>query len=100
MVQHHDLHALTGSYVLDAVEGPERDRFELHLRRCPSCVTEVRGLRETAARLAMAAAAQPPAPLREQVLAMARRTRQLPPVTAERSRRRPAWMPRRSPSPS
>ncbi len=81
--QNHGLHTLTGSYVLDAVEGPERERFERHLRHCPACVTEVRGLRETATRLAMAAAAQPPARLRERVLAMARHTRQLPPVTAE-----------------
>ena len=71
MFQHHELHALTGSYVLDAVESPERERFERHLHRCPACVTEVGSLREAAARLAMAVAAQPPASLREQVLAMA-----------------------------
>src|ERR1700733_2518480 len=29
--------------------------FERHLRRCPSCVTEVRGLREAAARIVIAA---------------------------------------------
>jgi hypothetical protein len=89
MFRHHELHTLTGSYVLDAVETPERERFERHLRRCPSCLTEVGGLRETAARLAMAAAAQPPAPLREQVLAMAARTRQLHPVTVDRPAGRP-----------
>jgi anti-sigma-K factor RskA len=98
MFRHHDLHTLTGSYVLDALDGSERERFERHLRRCPSCAAEVRGLRETAARLAMAAAAQPPAPLRERVLAAAGRTRQLPPATAGRSRGRRgrAWMPRLS----
>jgi anti-sigma factor RsiW len=89
MFRHHELHALTGSYVLDAVESPERERFERHLHRCPSCTAEVGGLRETAARLAIAAAAQPPARLREQVLAMAARTRQLHLVTVERPRRAP-----------
>jgi anti-sigma-K factor RskA len=89
MFQRHELHTLTGSYALDALAGPEREKLERHLRRCPSCAAEVAGLRETAARLATAGAAQPPASLREQVLAGAERTRQLPPVSAERSRRRP-----------
>jgi anti-sigma factor RsiW len=82
-----ELHTLTGSYALDALETPERKRFERHLGRCPSCTAEVRGLRETAARLAQAAAVQPPASLHERVLAAAGRTRQLP-VSAGQSRRR------------
>ena len=93
MFQHHELQVLTGSYVLDAVESPERERFERHLHRCPSCMAEVGGLRETAARLAIAAAAHPPAPLREQVLALAGRTRQLHPVTVERPPGRPSLRP-------
>jgi anti-sigma factor RsiW len=87
MFQRHELHTLTGCYALDALEGPERKRFERHLRRCPSCTAEVRGLRDTAARLAQAVAVQPPASLREQVLAAAGRTRQLP-VSAGQSRGR------------
>ena len=55
-----DLHVLTGSYALDAVPDPERAEFERHLQHCPSCDAEVRGLRETAARLAMAQALAPP----------------------------------------
>ena len=96
MFQRHELHTLTGSYALDALEDPEREQFERHLRRCSSCAAEVRGLRETAARLTMTDAIQPPAGLREQVLAAAGRTRQLPPVTAGRSRlhRSRAWIPR------
>jgi anti-sigma-K factor RskA len=79
-----DLHTLTGAYALDAVDDAERDRFEHHLRRCESCRHEVSGLRETATRLAMAVARQPPAGLRERVLTAAAQTRQLPPVTDER----------------
>jgi anti-sigma-K factor RskA len=91
-----DPHALTGAYVLDALEDGERDRFERHLRRCQSCVAEVRGLRETATRLAMAETLQPPAAMRQQVLASAARTRQLPPLTDQQPERAPRtiWLPR------
>jgi len=75
-----NMHALTGIYVLDAMDPAERKRFEHHLARCPACGTEVRGLQATATEFAVAVAAQPPAQLREQVMAAAARTRQLPPV--------------------
>lgn len=82
-----DLHVLTGSYVLDAVSPDEREEFERHLQTCPTCAAEVRGLRETAARLAMARAVAPPARMEQRVLAATYRTRQLPPLPADRSRR-------------
>jgi anti-sigma factor RsiW len=88
-----DPHVLTGSYTLDALSEPERKDFERHLRRCRSCEAEVRGLRETAARLALANALRPPPGMQERVLAASDRTRQLlsrRPATAGRS-----W-PRRS----
>ena len=87
-LQRHELHTLTGSYALDAVQGEELAEFERHLSRCPSCTAEVRGLRETAARLALATAERPPAAMRGRVLALADRTRQLPPLTNERPARR------------
>jgi anti-sigma-K factor RskA len=87
-LQRHDLHTLTGSYALDALPGEELAEFERHLSRCPSCMSEVRGLRETAARLALATAERPPAAMRGRVLTMAERTRQLPPLTDERPARR------------
>jgi hypothetical protein len=80
-VQRHELHLLTGSYALDALTGKEQAEYEKHLARCPSCAEEVRGLRETAARLAMATAVVPPPQMRERVLAAVPRTRQLPPMT-------------------
>ena len=81
-----DLHVLTGSYVLDAVDDAEREEFERHLPHCPACEAEVRGLRETAARLAMARAVTPPARMEQRVLAAAHQTRQLPPLPAPRCR--------------
>ena len=81
-----DWHVLTGSYALDALPDPERVEFERHLQHCPSCEAEVRGLRETAARLAMAQALQPPPGMEQRVLAAAYRTRQLPPLPSDRLR--------------
>ena len=82
-----DLHVLTGSYVLDATSDTEREEFERHLQHCPACEAEVRGMRETAARLALACAVTPPARMEQQVLAATYRTRQLPPLSADRPRR-------------
>jgi hypothetical protein len=75
----HELHLLTGAYAADAVTGAELAEFEKHLESCATCAEEVRGLRETAARLGMVTAIEPPPWMRDQVLAAASRTRQLPP---------------------
>jgi anti-sigma-K factor RskA len=94
-VQRHEVHLLTGSYALDALAETERAEFEKHLARCPTCTEEVRGMRETAARLAMAATVPPPPQLRARALAAAPRARQLPPpgrnllaIAGQRSGRR------------
>jgi anti-sigma-K factor RskA len=78
-VQSHDLHLLTGVYAVDALTGDELVEFERHLEQCPTCAEEVRGLRETAARLGLATAIAPPPSMREQVLDATKRVRQLPP---------------------
>jgi len=83
-----DLHVLTGSYVLDALPDFERAEFERHLQHCPSCDAEVRGLRETAARMAKAQAVQPPPGMEQRVLAAAFRARQLPPLPPAHHHRR------------
>jgi anti-sigma-K factor RskA len=75
----HELHLLTGVYAADALDAAERAEFERHLEHCRPCAEEVRGLRETAARLAMATAVTPPPGMRAQVLAATARTRPLPP---------------------
>lgn len=86
-VMRDDLHVLAGSYVLDAISDAEREEFERHLQHCPTCEAEVRGLRETAARLALACAMTPPARMERRVLAAAYQTRQLPPLSADRPHR-------------
>jgi anti-sigma-K factor RskA len=96
-VMRDDLHVLSGSYVLDALSESERDSFERHLQHCPLCQDEVRGLRETAARLGLAKTLDPPPQLRRRVLAAAYRTRQLPPLVGdqigpERRRARVTWL--------
>ena len=78
-VQRHELHLLTGGYAFDALPGAERAAFEKHLARCEPCADEVRGLRETAARLGIATAIEPPQEMRARVLAATPLTRQLPP---------------------
>ena len=80
----HVLTAKDRSYVLHAVSELERKDFERHLEHCGPCEAEVRGLRETAAQLAMAKALRPPAGMQARVLAATYRTRQLPPVTVRR----------------
>jgi anti-sigma-K factor RskA len=85
-------HTLAGAYAMDALDGRDRARFERHLARCQECAREVSGLHEATARLAVAAAAQPPPELKELLRAETARTRQLPPdITGSRaaSARRP-----------
>jgi hypothetical protein len=95
----HDLHALTGAYALDAIDrDAERERFTRHMTGCPSCASEVRGFSEVATALAFAAALEPPAELRAQVLTAVARTRQLPPEVRTHARPRRArasvpWVP-------
>ena len=91
-----DLHTLTGVYALDALEGGrELNRFNHHLNRCQSCAGEVRGFREVATAMALAASVDPPPEMRAQVMAAVARTRQLPPEirTHARPRRTRAWSP-------
>ena len=85
-------HTLAGAYALDALAGPDLARFERHLSRCQQCAQEISGLREATARLATAAATEPPPGLTERALAVAAQTRQLPPATHENAA---PWLARR-----
>ena len=75
------IHALSGAYVVDALDDAERAAFEQHLAGCHDCQAEVAGLREAATLLADDAATTPPASLRANVLAGIRTIRPLPPET-------------------
>jgi anti-sigma-K factor RskA len=88
-------HTLAGAYMLDALGPADRARFERHLARCEQCAKEIRGLAEVTARLAGAAAAEPPPGLTQRALAAAARTRQLPPLTPDGPK---AWATRRAPA--
>jgi anti-sigma-K factor RskA len=97
-----DVHKLTGAYAMDALDELERARFERHLSGCEDCRAEVAELRETAALLADAVATEPPASLREAVLAGISQVRPLPPEvpvsepdqeTHETRAGRRAWVP-------
>ena len=70
---------MTGAYAVDALDELERVAFERHLAECADCQAEVASLRETAALLAETTLVEPPASLRDRVLADASRVRPLPP---------------------
>jgi anti-sigma-K factor RskA len=80
-----DIHALGGAYALDAVDDLERAAFDRHLAECETCGIEVAEYRETATRLAEGSWSVPPPRMREQVLARAAATPQLPPLGHRRS---------------
>ena len=75
-----DIHALSGAYAVDALDDIERAQFDRHLEQCSECQAEVAGLREAAAMLSETTAVEPPAGMRDRVLADIRSVRPLPPV--------------------
>ncbi len=77
-----EVHAISGAYALDAVSDLERRAFERHFSSCESCADELRGFRLTTARLAAISATEPPAELRQRVLAAAATTAQDRPTHA------------------
>jgi anti-sigma-K factor RskA len=79
MTTPYDVHALSGAYAADALDDLERAGFERHLAECADCRAEVSSLREATALLAEDAATDPPAGLRDRVLAEIKTVRPLPP---------------------
>ena len=77
-----DIHALSGAYAVDALDDIERAGFERHLAGCADCRAEVASLQEAGALLAEDAATDPPAALRDHVLAGIKTVRPLPPEVA------------------
>jgi anti-sigma-K factor RskA len=87
-----DVHALSGAYAVDALDDIERAAFERHLAECAECQAEVASLRETAAMIAESTTVEPPAELRDRVLAGIATVRPLPPEAPD-----PVVRPRRLP---
>src|SRR5260370_16215162 len=108
MARRGGLPSLAGPYALDALDGgAEKDRLGGPRTRCQNGTSEVRGFRETATRLGMAAARQPPPEMRDRVMAAMARTRQVPagddhpPAAPPRPRAAPPYPPamaRRAPA--
>ena len=73
------VHALSGAYVVDALDDDERQLFEAHLPGCHDCQAEVASLREAAAVMADESAITPPPGLRDSVLSGIKTIRPLPP---------------------
>lgn len=65
----NDLHALVGPYVVDALDGQEREAFEAHLQDCDPCRDDVGDLIEVPALLASLVAVPVPVELRASTLA-------------------------------
>src|SRR5258705_5595276 len=81
MIRRHPApHSLAGAYAMDALDPVSQRKFSRHLTRCRECADEITELREVAGRLALASASAPPALMREQVLGITERVRQLPPI--------------------
>jgi len=78
-----EIHAAVGSYVVHALDGPERAEFEAHLVGCASCRREVLELSEAAAQLTTLTEAPPPPALRSAILSAITEVRPLPPADPE-----------------
>jgi len=73
MTTNQELHEQVAAYALDALDEDERRAYEAHLAGCEQCRAELAGLAETAGALGLAAGAtEPPAGLRDGILAAAR----------------------------
>ena len=70
---HSEIHDLAAAYALDALDPEDRWTYERHLDTCDRCREEVAELRDSAVELAYAAEGpEPPAELRDRILAAAR----------------------------
>jgi hypothetical protein len=78
-----EIHGAVGSYVVNALDGDEREEFEAHLAVCPTCTREVQEFCETAAELSLlASATPPPAAVRSSILSAISEVRPLPPESS------------------
>jgi len=91
----HAVHLLSGAYAVGALDDLERARFEAHLETCADCRAEVAGLLEATALLAETSAVEPPAHVRDAVLAGIATVRPLPPVVSRLSDQAPRGSSRR-----
>ncbi|AZI59073.1 hypothetical protein EH165_13915 [Nakamurella antarctica] len=86
----HDPSLAIGGAALDALDEHEHAELDSHLVNCEMCTAELRGFRETAARLGAAVAQAPPVTMRGSVMALLAVTRQLPPEVGAPQAQSPA----------
>lgn len=73
MLSDPEIHDLAAAYALDALDAEERRTFEAHVDRCQRCRDDIASFGPAVLSLALAAeGAEPPAGLRERILADAR----------------------------
>ena len=72
------LHELAPLYALGALDAREKEQFEKHLANCQACAAELQDLREVATGIASTVATQPPAELRERLIARVARSPRRP----------------------
>jgi len=75
-----EIHGAVGAYVMNALDGPELDEFEIHLASCATCQREVVEFRETATAMSLLSSTPPPPGLKDSVMAAIAGVRVLPPV--------------------
>ncbi len=83
-----DVHSAAAAYAVDAMSSAERAEFEVHLDDCTRCRSEVSEFAETLADLASLVATEPPATLRDLVMAEVADLRQAGPQRAARTAER------------
>lgn len=84
-----DVSGLAGLYALDALDGPDLERFEAYLVSHPEALAEVIEFQEAAARLASITVQPAPPSMRDEVLSSLGDVRQVPPsLDVARARRR------------
>jgi uncharacterized protein (TIGR03083 family) len=73
--QHDEVSQLLGAYALDSCTRSESAAIEAHGATCSTCAVEIARLRDAAGWLAVATGREPPHPLRDRVLDVARADR-------------------------
>lgn len=97
-IEGESAHALTGAYVLGALDADEFEGFERHLAACRDCRDEVLSLRAAVVRLPAVTAVAPPPALRDSVLAAISGVRPMPPLPEQITGPLPERMPGIDPS--
>ena len=91
-MSHDEIAGLAAGFVLSALDPDEMELFSAHLPTCPECTDSVAELRILAGGLSITAEeTEPPAGLRDRILAAAAAEPRVPPITSQRPETRAPW---------